>query len=225
MDQTLKGRVKNICKKIYRSNLPVPRILRPVIRLFYNAGVIAREGFLVAYNWLIIVPVVRSIANSAGSNLRFEHIPYIRGHGRISIGSNVYVSGKIGVHFSSHPEVPPELIIGNNTFIGPAASFSVAKKIEVGSHCLISSNVSIMDNDGHPADPEARLRGEPVSPEKIKPVVIKDNVWIGMHSLIMKGVTIGEGSIVGASSVVLEDVPPNTLVTGNPAKMVRALKI
>jgi acetyltransferase-like isoleucine patch superfamily enzyme len=67
------------------------------------------------------------------------------------------------------------------------------------------------------------MAGSPTADEEVKPVVIEDNVWIGRAAIIMPGVTIGEGSIVAAGAVVMSDVPPNTLVLGNPARQIRKL--
>ena len=91
------------------------------------------------------------------------------------------------------------------------------ERIEIGSHCLISWNVGIADSDFHPLDASARrhgrarsrtlLRGAPAAPRHShRPVIIADNVWIGMNAVILKGVTIGENSVVAAGSVVSKSV-------------------
>jgi len=105
-------------------------------------------------------------------------------------------------------------------------------KIDIGSHCLISWNVGIADSDFHPLEPAQRLidtqalapffKDRPARPKlKTAPVRIADNVWIGMNAVILKGVTIGENSIVAAGSVVTKSIPPNTVVAGNPAVIVK----
>ena len=102
------------------------------------------------------------------------------------------------------------------------------KRIDIGSHCLISWNVGIADSDFHPLEPAQRLidaqalapffKDRPPRPKlMVAPVIIGDNVWIGMNATILKGVTIGENSVVAAGSVVTKSVPPNTVVAGNPA--------
>lgn len=80
-------------------------------------------------------------------------------------------------------------------------------------------NASIVDFDFHPLTPEARA--ENANAATHAPIVIEDDVFVGMEALILKGVVIGEGAVVGAGSVVTQDVPPRTVVVGNPAQVVR----
>ena len=121
--------------------------------------------------------------------------------------------------------------IGNFTLLNGALVMA-ENKIEIGSHCLISWNVGIADSDFHPLEPAQRVidaqalapffKNRPPRPKlKTAPVKIADNVWIGMNAVILKGVIIGENSVVAAGSVVTKSVPPNTVVAGNPATVVK----
>ena len=120
--------------------------------------------------------------------------------------------------------------IGNRVFIGHS-TLSSASSIIIGDDVLISSNCFIADNDGHPQDYESRKRDVPNrlkgfkdwSRVAVKSVCIDDGSWIGYGVMILKGVHIGEGAIVGAGSVVTRDVPPYTIVAGNPARMIKRL--
>jgi acetyltransferase-like isoleucine patch superfamily enzyme len=107
--------------------------------------------------------------------------------------------------------------------------------VEIGSHCLISWGVGIADSDFHPLEPAQRLidsqalapffKDRPARPKlKTAPVRIGDNVWIGMNAVILKGVTIGDNSVVAAGAVVTRSVPANTIVAGNPAVTVKSFE-
>jgi acetyltransferase-like isoleucine patch superfamily enzyme len=106
-------------------------------------------------------------------------------------------------------------------------------EIVIGDYALISWNVVLMDSYRLPRDPAIRRTELERLPhrrprsvdgwESARPVRIERNVWIGFDACVMPGVTIGEGSIVGARSVVFEDVPPYTVAAGNPARVVRHL--
>lgn len=123
------------------------------------------------------------------------------------------------------------IFIGDETFIGSGTSISCAENIAIGSHCLISNNCFISDHNGHSINFKRRMNDtlNVISGQKdwsdigITPTKIEDNVWIGYGSIILKGVTIGKGSVVGAGSVVTKTIPPNVIVAGNPAKIIKKL--
>lgn len=106
-------------------------------------------------------------------------------------------------------------------------------EIMIGDYALISWNVVLMDTYRVPMDAAARRRELELVPQRqfriaaaetaARPITIQSNVWIGFDSCVLPGVTVGEGSIIGARSVVTTDVPPFTIVAGNPARIVRPL--
>jgi acetyltransferase-like isoleucine patch superfamily enzyme len=123
--------------------------------------------------------------------------------------------------------------VGNFTLMNGALVMA-EERIEIGSHCLISWNVGIADSDFHPLAPAQRIidahalapfyKDRPPRPKlRTAPVIISDNVWVGMNAIILKGVSIGENSVVAAGAVVTKSVPANTVVAGNPAVTVREL--
>jgi acetyltransferase-like isoleucine patch superfamily enzyme len=123
--------------------------------------------------------------------------------------------------------------IGDFTLLN-GALIMAEERIEIGRHCLISWNVGIADSDFHPIDAAQRridtmalapfYEGRPERPKlETRPVKIEDNVWIGMNAVILKGVTIGENSVVAAGAVVTKSVPANVVVAGNPAVVVKQL--
>ena len=137
-----------------------------------------------------------------------------------------------GCSFSLGPQ--GSLTVGDYTLLNGALIMS-EERIEIGSHCLISWNVGIADSDFHPIDPAARLQDAmalapfaenrpPRPPIKTAPVIIGNNVWIGMGAVILKGVTIGGNSVIAAGAIVTKSVPANCVVAGNPGQIVKELK-
>ena len=99
----------------------------------------------------------------------------------------------------------------------PGVRIMAAEKIEIGDACMIAHGAYISDADWHGIYDRAKPVGT------TKPVIIKENVWIGDSAIICKGVTIGKNSIIGAGSVVTKDVDDNCVYAGNPAKFIKKL--
>jgi acetyltransferase-like isoleucine patch superfamily enzyme len=95
------------------------------------------------------------------------------------------------------------------------------ERITIGDEVWVGANCVIMDTDFHPLDLDTRL-ARPLD-GATAPVVIEDGAFIGMRSLILKGVTIGARSVIGAGSVVTRDIPPGVIAAGNPARVIREL--
>lgn len=109
--------------------------------------------------------------------------------------------------------------IGDYTSIWYGTVISARHEITIGRHCAISWNCTIIDNDMH----EIIYPGGLAPTKKNSAVRIQDHVWIGASAIVLKGVTIGENSVVGAGAIVTSDVSPNTLVAGAPAKAIRTI--
>lgn len=106
--------------------------------------------------------------------------------------------------------------IGDNVGIS-GASICAIQSVTVGDDCMIGRGALISDSDSHPIDP---LHRKDHSLTKSEAIEIGDNVFIGAHAIVMKGVRIGQGAVVGAASVVCKDVPEYAIVVGNPARVV-----
>jgi acetyltransferase-like isoleucine patch superfamily enzyme len=124
--------------------------------------------------------------------------------------------------------------VGRDTYIGPHTIIQSKEAVNIGDNVIIANNVLIVDNNNHPTSPEMRLamsKCENYLLDKLwsweyaesNPVSIESNVWIGRDARILKGVTIGKGSIVGLGAVVTHDVPAYSVVAGNPAVVVKEL--
>jgi acetyltransferase-like isoleucine patch superfamily enzyme len=109
-----------------------------------------------------------------------------------------------------------EIIIGNNVGISGGIIIA-ASKIEIGNNVMIGANCTILDTDFHHSDLQKRTTDNSFP---TRPVVIKDNVFIGTNCIILKGVTIGQNSTIGAGSIVINDIPDNSIAIGNPCKIV-----
>lgn len=217
------GSLKWCARKVLSFHIPVVGPTRPLFKLLYRLHVGLRETWIWGARFFWFEPLFRSQCESVGDGFQMEQLPYLQGSGRIVIGSMVRLSGKSNIGFSGRSGFKPELVIGDGAFIGHQCSFRIAQSVRIGSHCLLAGGVAVMDMDGHPLDATRRRNGEPTPPEGIAPVVIGDDVWIGAGATIVKGVTIGDRSIVAAGSVVTKNVPPDVVVAGNPARVVKNL--
>lgn len=148
----------------------------------------------------------------------------------ITIGENVVICSEstmtaLGVN---HPVVLRTLrpnaviLIGSNTGIS-GGTICAANRVEIGNDCLIGANVTIADTDFHAINAIGRRHNNNPLDIGVKPIIIEDNVFIGTGVIILKGVRVGENSVIGAGSVVTTDVPANSIVAGNPAKLLRQL--
>ncbi len=153
-----------------------------------------------------------------GTGFQVTHKFVPRGPGHIVIGNNVEMHG--GAHpvtlFTHAPDA--ELLIGNNVFLS-GTRFGCALLIDVADDCILS-DCRIMDSDFHSIWPD---RHSPDAIVETAPVIIERNVWIATGVIILKGVTIGENSVVAAGSVVVKDLPANCLAAGNPARVLKSL--
>jgi len=172
---------------------------------------------------------LKQLSNQSNINvspsLRIVGIPMIDIHQKatLEIGKNVTLgSENRGYHLNLF--APTKLLadregatikIGDNCRIH-GTCIHAQKYIEIGKNCLIAANCQIIDCNAHNVsfdNVENRIhtKGTP------KPIIIKDNVWLGANTFVMPGVTIGEGSVISANSVVTEDIPPYSIARGNPA--------
>ena len=161
-------------------------------------------------------------------------VPYIERFpgASISIGKNVdlrssMISNSAGCF---HPVVLSarkrgNIRIGNNCGISGSVIVS-EDSVTLGNNVLVGVNCVITDTDFHSVAAEVR-RAPSADKEKhcTKPVVIEDDVWLGMNVIVLKGVTIGSGSVIAAGSVVVKDIPPGSLAGGNPAEVIKKLDV
>ncbi len=142
-----------------------------------------------------------------------------RNRNAIQIGKNTHIRGELFA-FGKNGKIA----IGDESYLGENSYVWSVAGIWIGNRVLISNNCNIFDNDTHPKNSVARNKqfkaivsvGQPIMDLRESPIVIEDDVWIATNCTILKGVTIGEKSIIGAGTVVTHDVPKNSVAFGNP---------
>ena len=159
-----------------------------------------------------------------GSSIAWRRVRNVRGNSLL-IGENSIVHADI-----SFEKAGGEIRIGNRCFIG-RSHLVCYRSLVIGDDVIMSWGVTIVDHDSHSINWQER-RDDVVDWAKGQKnwkhvahasVVVKDKAWIGFNVSILKGVTIGEGAVIGACSVVTRDIPQYSLAVGNPAKVVRSL--
>jgi acetyltransferase-like isoleucine patch superfamily enzyme len=204
------------------STVNVPTV--PVLHSFLLGERRFRKGPLrLLLSKLYYEPLLRLQCESVGKGLLLhEDIPKILGNLNIRIGARVALSGAqvwIGAGSGSRKH----LDISDDAYIGHRTELIVGESIRIGRHVRIANRVSLNGYDGHPLDPFARARNDPLGPESVGAITVLDYAWIGNDATILKGVTIGRGAVVASSSVVTTHVPELSVVAGNPARVIRQL--
>jgi acetyltransferase-like isoleucine patch superfamily enzyme len=214
--------VRRLYRGVRSFTLPAPRVVvTPALGVF----LILRSASHFALRVLVCEPLFKAYCRRHGRGVRTGvFIHWVQGKGDILLGDDVLVDGKCSISFAARFAERPALEVGDHTIISHDCSFAIGRRITIGRHCLIARGVWMFDSSGHPTDPAARLAGLPPEADKVRPITIGDNVWIGSRSLIFPGTTIGEGSVVAAGSAVRGEVPSYTLVAGNPARQVASLR-
>jgi acetyltransferase-like isoleucine patch superfamily enzyme len=145
----------------------------------------------------------------------------------ISVGAGCLVQGQLVAERDQS-----RLVLGDNVLLGGGSVIDCALAVTVEPDVLISYGCIIVDSDNHSLTPELRTgdladwmsgRSHDWNHSAMAPVIIRRGAWVGARSMILKGVTIGEGAVVGMGSVVTRDVPARVVVAGNPARTIRPI--
>lgn len=131
---------------------------------------------------------------------------------------------KIGRNLKTLPittiENPKRITIGNNVWISKNVAFYAHSGIKIGNDVIIAKDVSLISGDHNFTNDRKKINQQGMKDAR-KPVIIGDDVWIGEKAVILKAVNVGEGSVIGAGAVVTKNVPPFSVVAGNPAKIIK----
>lgn len=166
---------------------------------------VIKKGNRILRGYLFALRVTKSgsMLQVAGSHVISKCV-----HSQLIIGNRVMLYNQVNFYLDAPGA---KILIGDNTYINRRTEIMAKESVSIGRGCAISWDVVITDTDYH------QLEGT----ISTKPIVIGDEVWIGCKSIVLKGVTIGNGAVVAAGSVVTKDVEPYTLVAGIPAKVVK----
>lgn len=210
--------LRRVRRALLGFSVPVPHA---VARILLACFLACRTVIKFLIRVFVCEPAFKAYCSSYGRRLTTAtHLPWVQGHGRIVVGDDVRINGRIAIAFAARYSDYPLLAVGDGTSIGHNTSFVVGKRVSIGKGCLIANDVIVFDAPGHPVNAPLRRAGASAPPESVKPVTIADNVWIGQRGIICPGVTVGEGAVVSAGSVVMTDVPPHVIVAGNPARRI-----
>ncbi len=155
------------------------------------------------------------VATQFGRAPRCRGNPEVVNRGTMTIGDRFLVDCRL-MRSQLYTDPGAELVIGDDVFVNFGTTISASSRIEIGARTMIANQVTILDNDYH----GVVERHRPPAPAPIK---IGADVWICLKATILKGVTIGDGAVIAAGSVVTRDVPAHTLVGGVPARPLRQL--
>lgn len=136
---------------------------------------------------------------------------------QVCIGRDCRIEHDVYLHFDGIYRPGPSILIGHHSFVGNGVEFNIVERIEIGAHALIGSGCRFIDHD-HGLAPGVPMGRQPSVSAAIR---IGRDVWIGANTVVLKGVSIGDGAVVGAGAVVTHDVPANAIVGGVPAKLLR----
>lgn len=172
--------------------------------------------------------ILKSYGAVLGKNIQISgKVHWLIWGGKVRIGDNLYFSSgdavnPIGSNLQGaiYVESGASLMIGNDVGMSSTRMW-IHDSIKIGDHVKIGGCVLMTDTDAHPMDFMARRSSNEGT--KSAPIVIEDDVWIGAHSIILKGVTIGARSIIGAGSIVTKSVPADCVAAGNPCRVIKKL--
>jgi len=152
-----------------------------------------------------------------GRNFETNGRLVIQGPGRVVLGDNIkaWCHAEKNVLITYTPD--SRITVGSGTRLNGAGIMAYTQ-IDIGPRCILGSTI-VFDSDFHPLDPAHRHDLD--APVSCAPIRIAENVWLGGQSAVLKGVTVGENSVVAFRAVASSDVPPNVVVAGNPARIVK----
>jgi acetyltransferase-like isoleucine patch superfamily enzyme len=197
----------------------LPRFTKPVFRLLYELQIGIKIFSRALASFLIYHPLIQGRMAEVGKGVMVEGLPHIMGPVEIYIGNNVSIGGNVSI-FSGGPIEKQRFEMQDNSIVGWNTSITIGQEVVIEEHAFVSYDCRISDNAAHPRQADLRAAGAKISAKEIRPVRIGKYAWIGNGTHILRGVTIGEGAVIGPNSVVISDIPAYCLAMGNPAEVI-----
>ncbi|OCH63938.1 acyltransferase [Vibrio splendidus] len=222
------SRIRNvffILKDIRSTELPTPQVLNRCLYQAHKLVVNLVSGFTRFFYW---TPAFKGRVAQCGKRLYlYGGLPFVSGPVQITIGDNCRISGHTTFSGCTQPLEGlehPLLSIGNNVDIGWQSTIAVGGKVVISDNVRIAGGAFLFGYSGHPLDAKRRALGEGDDPQQIGNIILEQDVWLGTNVTVKGGVTIGEGAVIAAGSVVTKNVPAFAIAGGNPARVVGQIK-
>jgi len=135
----------------------------------------------------------------------------------LSIGNNCDIQDNVDFRIGRPYDANCSITIGSNVFIGRCCEFVNSSKISIGNNCMIASSTTV-NNTGHEFSKNQLINKQPIT---IKEIILEEDVWVGTSCIILQGVTIGQGAVIAAGSVVNKSIPPYEVWGGVPARFIK----
>ncbi|MGL6315144.1 acyltransferase [Vibrio sp. WXL103] len=219
-DSPVAKRLFVVAKRIRVCDLRYPRLVN---KLLYTSYTLSRDTWSNLTRILVQTPAFRGRCNACGDRLYlYAGLPFISGPLNIDVGNDCRISGQTTFSASSHTP-NPRLSIGHNVGIGWQTSIAVGTEVIIEDNVRIAGKANLFGYSGHPLDAQRRAAGAPDDLEQVGRIILKKDCWLATNVIVKAGVTIGEGAIIAAGSVVTEDIPDYVIAAGVPAKVIKTL--
>jgi acetyltransferase-like isoleucine patch superfamily enzyme len=163
----------------------------------------------------------RRFFTRSGYRMRLGGMLFLGGGVKLQIGRSARVHFGRWVWIGHDTKIrchEGEVRIGDKTVMGQECTISAYQHVSIGEQCILADRVMLIDFDHNVAEVERPIRVQGIYKRDVR---VGNNVWIGFAAQILRGVTIGDNAIIGAGAVVTRDVPPNAVVGGVPARLIR----
>ncbi len=215
--------VRAIVRRVFAIRIPA----NPIHRLLAWEWRLRRFALYELARVLYYQPMFESLCRRVGRGVHLEICPDSKvpaiAYVDLELADGVRLSARTTFSGAKNAPGRSRISIGDRTYLGHRVVLRAGTEIAIGRDVLIASGALLSGDPGHPTDPVAR-RTEAAPRESLGRIVVGDDVWLAYNATVLGNVRIGEGAIVGAGAVVVEDVPPYSVVAGNPAKVVKHLR-